>query len=335
MSAIGVSAMEKTGILPGVAGGGHINIDLAPFEGKPKALARFLTLFHENRAMISFMFQNLNRGHAAEALEVTPRLKEALRNFNGTELELKRLLYNERYFNRRIGRKTRNVQIDMSAYFQDIIPARHLHTDFDMKNPHDPWRPQFRVDPKIRKMEMRLFDAPLDMFESSMQIKLVRAMLNKALNSDAQLSGRVTGFDYERLSNNYDYASQELERMCRQLGLEKGEYKFFLARAYRQVRQTLASPGFQTFEEKARVKDLKIIEGVWGEALQRERSSSRAIGSEGRHWRSVATPEAQEFLERRVEAVKEGEVLRENHTPSENTRRALKIGVNCREVFRF
>ena len=41
----------------------------------------------------------------------------------------------------------------MSAYFQDVIPARHIHQDFDMKNPNEAWRPQFRVDPNIRKME--------------------------------------------------------------------------------------------------------------------------------------------------------------------------------------
>ena len=72
------------------------------------------------------------------------------------------------------------MQIDMSAYFQDVIPARYIHEDFDMKNPTDPWREQFRVEPHIRKMEMRMFDAPLDVFESSMQIKLVRALMNAA-----------------------------------------------------------------------------------------------------------------------------------------------------------
>ena len=153
-------------------------------------------------------------------------LASELKNFQGTETELKRLLYNERYFNRRIGRKTRNVQIDMSAYFQDVIPARHLHLDFDMKNPHDPWRPQFRVNPGIRKMEMRLFDAPLDMYESSMQIKLVRALLDTALNTNFELSGNITGFDYERLSGNPEYANRELERMCRQLRLNPNEYRF-------------------------------------------------------------------------------------------------------------
>ena len=326
-------AMEKTGLLPGVAGGGHINIDLKPFEGKPRELARFLTLFHENRNIISFMFQNLNRGHAAEALEVTPRLARELKGFNGSELELKRLLYNERYFNRRIGRKTRNVQVDMSAYFQDIIPAKHIHVDFDMKNPHDPWRPQFRVEPHIRKMEMRLFDAPLDHYESAMQMKLVRALLDTALNGTEGLSGNVKGFEYEKMAGDYEYATRELERMCRQIGLEAGEFKIFLARAYAQANITLSSPHFKSFAQRAAEKRLHIIEGVWGSALQRERTPERAIRTTGRHWRSVTTPQAQEFLERRVEAVRQAEQLRLEHQPSANTRRALRIGVNCRKVF--
>ena len=133
------TAMEKEGVIPSLrAGGGHINIDLAPFKGKPRELARFLAIFHEHRGILSFMFQNINRSAAAEAVEISPRLKAELRDFRGTETQLKQLLYNERYFNQRLGRKTRNMQIDMSAYFQDIIPARHLHEDFDMKKPTDP-----------------------------------------------------------------------------------------------------------------------------------------------------------------------------------------------------
>ena len=59
-------AMNKVGLLPGVMGGGHINVDLAPFMGNPKALARFLTIFHQHRGIIAFMFQNMTRLFAAE-----------------------------------------------------------------------------------------------------------------------------------------------------------------------------------------------------------------------------------------------------------------------------
>ena len=100
------TAMEKEGVIPSLrAGGGHINIDLAPFKGKPRELARFLAIFHEHRGILSFMFQNINRSAAAEAVEISPRLKAELRDFRGTETQLKQLLYNERYFNQRLGRK--------------------------------------------------------------------------------------------------------------------------------------------------------------------------------------------------------------------------------------
>ena len=90
-----------------------------------------------------------------------------------------------------------------------------------------------------------------------------------------------------------------------------------------------------TFEQRAQVKDLKSLKVFGVSALNNQRPNSRAINSETRHWSSVATPEAIEFLERRVEAVLRGEELRENHVPSDRTRRALVIGVNCRQVFRF
>ena len=78
MSAV-YTAMESEGIIPSLrAGGGHINIDLAPFAGKPKQLARFLTLFHEHRGIMSFMFQNINRSAAAEAVEVSETLKNEI-----------------------------------------------------------------------------------------------------------------------------------------------------------------------------------------------------------------------------------------------------------------
>ena len=47
-------------------------------------------------------------------------------------------------------------------------------------------------------MEMRLFDAPLDHYESAMQMKLVRALLDTALNGTEGLSGNVRGLNMRR-----------------------------------------------------------------------------------------------------------------------------------------
>ena len=333
MSAV-YTAMEKEGVIPSLrAGGGHINIDLAPFAGKPKQLARFLTLFHEHRGIMSFMFQNVNRGAAAEAVEVTENLRRQLRDFRGTETELKRLLYNERYFNQRVGRKTRNMQIDMSAYFQDIIPARHLHQDFDMKNPTDPWREQFRVEPHIRKMEMRMFDAPLDVFESSMQIKLVRALMNAALNETGSVRGEVQKVDHLEYASNYEKAEADMKRMCEALGLNPKDFRIFLARAAVQVNQASSGKFFRSYNEKIRLYGWKKSTGGWGEALTHQRPSSRSIGSEGRHWKGQESQISREFREVRVEAARQADQARERHTPSAHTRPALQMSVNCRKVF--
>ena len=334
MSAV-YRAMHSVGVLPGVMGGGHINVDLAPFMNNPKALARFLTIFHQHRGIIAYMFQNMTRLFAAEPAEVSRRLANALKNFNGTELELKQLLYNEQYFNRRLGRKTRNVHIDMSAYFQDVIPEHHLHEDFDMKNPRDPWRPQFRVNPKIRKMEFRLFDAPIDVYESSLQIKLVRAMLNLALNETTPLEGKVQRVDHEGFAENYDRANRALKEMCETLGLSEAEYKAYLLRAVESAHATMARSSYVTFAEKAKMRGWKLIQGVWGKALETPRTAENQMGSEGRHWSGTALPEAEVLREARVNAAKTGSRKRGNRVNSPQTRRALKISVNCREVFNF
>lgn len=328
------TAMDREGVIPSLrAGGGHINIDLAPFIGKPREMARFLAIFHEHRGILSFMFQNINRSAAAEAVEVSEKLRTQLRDFNGTETELKQLLYNERYFNQRIGRKTRNMQIDMSAFFQDVIPAEYLHEDFDMKNPTDPWREQFRVEPHIRKMEMRMFDAPLDAFESSMQIKVVRALMNAALNETGELTGTVQNVDHVAYAQDYDRAEADMERMCEALGLNAKEYKIFLARASVQANQAISSRLFRTYEDKIELYGWKKSTGGWGEALKYERPSSRAIGSSGRHWHGSESQMAKEFKELRVEAARKADLERSGHSPSPSTRPALQIGVNCRQVF--
>lgn len=335
MSAV-FRAMNKMNVIPSHSGGGgHLNVDLAPFQGNPRALARFLTLFHEHRGMISFLFTNVNRVAVAEPVEVSADLSRRLRDFQGSELELKQLLYNEGYYNQRLGRKTRNVQIDMSAFFQDIIPAEHIHPDFDFKNPTEPWRPQFRVNPKIRKMEMRLFDAPIDAFESSMQIKLVKALIDKALNSDAPLSGRVQEVNHENFTRDYEFAKGELARMCQSLGLSVSEYKIFLARAFVQGRQNMSSPFYQNYQDKIRSRGwTKVRREVWGRAMSMARSEAEALSSETRQWQGSELPEARAFRERRIQAARQGSEQRQQLEELPGVRREIKIGVNCRSIFR-
>src|SRR5690606_32091344 len=146
-------------------------------------------------------------------LEISNELSQRLKNFDGSQEELKKLLYDEQFFNTRYGRKTRYVQLDLSAYFQDVIPEEFLTEDFDIQSPVDPWRRTFRVDPKIRKAEFRMFNAPRDAVESALQIRLVRAMLSKALNEEGELSGKVQEVNHLKYLQNPALALTDLKRM--------------------------------------------------------------------------------------------------------------------------
>lgn len=276
-------AFEEHNVNPFLkAGGGHINIDLAAFAGRPKAMARFLSLFLENRGIISLMYQNNLRLKAGEAINISPELASSLKNFNGSEKELKTLLYNERYFNTRLGRKTRYTQLDLSAYFQDVIPKEFITEDYDILNSNEPWRKQFRVDPKIRKAEFRLFDAPMDAADSSLQLKLVRALMNEALNEDSPLSGTVQAVNHENYLKNLDKANVDFEKFCAQVGLDPDEYRGALARGLAETKLSVSSRFYKSISE--RLAPFKHVHN-WGEAVA-PRPASRSIKSEGRHWSS-------------------------------------------------
>jgi len=279
---------NKNNIIPSVkAGGGHINVDLEPFVGRPKALARFVSIFLEHRGILSLMYQYVNRLKSAEPIEIDSGLAHSLKNFEGTEEELKKILYNKHYFNNRYGRKTRYNQLDISAYFQDVIPKRFLTADFDLYSPQEEWRRTFRADPKIRKAEFRLFNAPRDALESSLQIKLVRAMLHKALNEDGELSGTVQKVDHLAYLDNPEKAYKDLESLCDALGLNKDEYRPAVAEGLSDTDMTSRSVFFESLEEK--LKNFPKQRG-WGKAVN-PRSDAEAISSEGRTW--IPGPEDQ------------------------------------------
>ncbi len=224
-----IAAVYKTfhsyNIIPTAhTGGGHINIDLAPFHKKPNVLARFITLFYQYRGIITLMFQHISRLKAAQPIELSIKLQHQLIDFKGSEEELKTLLYNETFFNSRVGRKTRYAQLDLCAYFQDIIPAQYLTSNYDILSSTAIWRKQFRVDPNIRKMELRLFDAPKNTYESTLQIQLVRALLDVSFNHTSALSGTLQKVSNEHYLQNTDLAMLDLKEMCKSLGLKYTEY---------------------------------------------------------------------------------------------------------------
>ncbi|MDC1175437.1 hypothetical protein OAT67_08565, partial [Bacteriovoracaceae bacterium] len=320
-------AFDKNNIMPVVnAGGGHVNIDLAAFEGKPKQLARFMSIFHENRGIISLMFQYANRLKSAEPIDISSSLSQKLKNFEGSEDDLKKLLYNEQYFNPRYGRKTRYNQLDMSAFFQDVIPEELITDDFDINSPTDPWRRTFRVDNKIRKAEFRLFNAPRDAYESALQIKLLRAMLSKALNEEDELSGAVQKVDHVAYKNNPAKATADLQKMCDQLGLDINDFRPALAEGMSDTDLLTRSKFFEPLEKK--LANHPKQRG-WGSAVE-PRSNENPINSAGREWTPGAADELNTMThEQRLAAAAEGERLRANIVPDRDFPGAFKRTDSC------
>ncbi|MBK26212.1 MAG: hypothetical protein CME70_19595 [Halobacteriovorax sp.] len=306
-------AMAKNNVMPNLmSGGGHINIDLAAFEGKPKQLARFMSIFHEHRGVIALMFQHVNRSKAGEPIDISPNLSQKLKNFEGTEEELKKLLYNEQYFNTRYGRKSRYIQLEMSSYFQDVIPEEFITEDFDIKSPTDPWRRQFRVDPNIRKAEFRMFNAPRDAAESALQIRLVKAMLSKALNEDGALSGTVQKVDHLAYLNDTDKAYSDLQKMCDDLGLNIDDYRPAVAEGISDTDLASRSIFFETLEQKL---TMHPKQPAWGQAVD-ARSADNAIGSEGRHWEAGPADQQNTMTHaERIRAIEQADAARDAIVP--------------------
>lgn len=320
-------AFDKNNIMPVVnAGGGHVNIDLAAFEGKPKQLARFMSIFHEHRGIISLMFQYESRLKSAEPIDISDALSRQLKNFEGSEDDLKKLLYNEGYFNTRYGRKTRYNQLDMSAFFQDVIPEDLITDDFDINSPTQPWRRTFRVDNRIRKAEFRLFNAPRDPYESALQVKLVRAMLSKALNEDDELSGVVQKVDHVGYTKNVGKAQADLQKMCDQLGLDVNDFRPSLAEGLSDTDLLTRSIFYETLDQKLANHPKQP---GWGEAVT-PRSNDAPVNSEGRQWTAGPRDELNTMThEQRLAAATEAQRRRAAIVPERDFPGAFKRTDSC------
>jgi hypothetical protein len=297
-------ALDRESLIPATRfGGGHVNVDLKPFEGNPKALARFLGTYYDSRNMMTLMFQHPGRGVGAEPNRASASLIQKLKTFDGSEADLKKLLYNEKFFNTRVGRKTKNNQLNMIAYFQDAIPEEFIHEDFDMKN--DMWRRTFDVNPKIRKMEFRLFNAPRNAAESALQIKFVRAMMNKALNENTGVFNGNYEVNINKLAENPETAMQEFDKLMRDLHLDPAEYRPFLTEGLALTKAHMNNPAALSNEEKLA---LHPEVSDWGHAAE---PRSVAIGSEGRHWAgNDVLPEARQWKQHQLEARRVAEQAR-------------------------
>ena len=299
---------EKNNALPYIkAGGGHINIDLSVFDGKPHEFARFLAIFHEYRSVIAFMFQDLNRVKSAEPVSISEDFAKELADWQGSELELKKALYNEGYFNKRVGRKARYSHLDVSAYFQEVIPEEFISDDFDISNPQVPWRPAFRVNPNIRKAEARLMNAPRDAYESALQIKLFRAILNKALNRDDEISGVLQNMSHEDYLNDSKKLIKDFKAMMKDLSLNQKEYRPIIGESLSNVDLYTKQRFYRPLSKQL---ELNPVFDGWKNAVG-PRSSEDAITSEGRAYLGEIYPEAIEFQQARVSSAQMSELNRE------------------------
>ncbi len=267
------SVFKKFNITPSQSegGGGHINIDLAPFEGRPKAVARFLALFHQYQEIIHLMFGSPNN-----FFYIGEHFLNKLKNFSGTEEELKEMLYNERYFYSSPNAKTRYVSINIIPYFQEVIPKEFFAEDVDQANPTVLWKPRFRfVSSEEKRIELRFFAAPRDAFESALHIRFVRAMLHAALNEDFSLEGLPWPEFNSAAPHLYPQkAFRDFNSLCRTLQLECHLYRPLVAEGLSGVdlERQMSGQSLQELEKTAAKKMAtlgQILENdhVWGRAV--------------------------------------------------------------------
>ena len=169
------------------AGGAHVNIDLAPlFAMEPKVgarkMANFISFFESNRDMVAYIWEHPFRTRAAAPVDLTPSLVEKLNKFDGDWNELANLLYSEKYFNNYITRKPGYTQLNATAVMSPVVPEPYQKT-IDIKNPLETWFPAFGGKGKDR-VEFRLFDAQTSEYTAALQIKYVRALMDRALNTE-------------------------------------------------------------------------------------------------------------------------------------------------------
>ena len=230
-----------------VAGGAHVNIDLQPFFALPdqqgaRKFVDFLSTFENNREMIQFLWQHPYRTAAAFPLAMTPALQQKLNQFSGTWDELSRLLYEEKYFNPYIGRKPGYTQFNLTALMSGLVPETYQQT-IDIKNPATEWFPAFGGKGGDR-VELRLFDAPADEYMAALQLKYVRALLNKGLNQSGAITILKKYFpeDFQRWKENPTAFIAAANAHLLDLGLDPREFLPLIVDAHRVQQTELPKP---------------------------------------------------------------------------------------------
>ncbi|MBX9769105.1 MAG: hypothetical protein K2X47_17650 [Bdellovibrionales bacterium] len=233
------AAREKS-LIPGrLGGGGHINVDFGhlkrdfPPKVGARKMANLIAYFESIREMTSFIWQHPKRNRVAIPTETKAGFERKLDQFNGDWTDLGLLLYESEYFNTYQGRKPKYTQLNLTALMFDSIPSEYRSGQLDIKNKNVQWFPDFGNDDK-EKIEFRLFDAPDTAAMSGLQIKYIRAVLNKGYNS-AENIRVVRKFTRDARKNwleNPKAFMAEARAHFKDLGLDFNEYKPFVVMAY-------------------------------------------------------------------------------------------------------
>jgi hypothetical protein len=227
--------MREQGNLPRRgAGGAHVNVDLAPLKALPekegaRKMADLLTYFESYREMVQFLWQHPYRVRAASPVAMNAELMEKLNHFDGNWDDLGKILYEGRYFNPFETRKPSYAQLNATAIMGSVIPAEYNKT-IDIKNETTPWFPAFGGKGKDR-IEFRLFDAPTDEYLASLQIKYVRAMLNRVFNSPngVKYESKYNAKDFETWKKDPETFLKAASEHLTELGLDPKEFMPLLA----------------------------------------------------------------------------------------------------------
>ncbi len=221
---------RQSSLIPSrAAGGGHGNFDLTflknlPPEQASRIVLNLISYFENNQQLILFMWMHPQRTHAARPIDLHPKLAEDIRNFRGDLVELGRLLYQRRYFNTGIGRKPKYVPMNLTPLMTPILPHKYRYESLDIKNPELQWFPSFgNVE---GRGEARFFDAPTNEHMAGLQIKYMRALMNKTFNATEpiQLNPKFESKDLERWKNDPEAWINEATGHLRDLGLDPQEF---------------------------------------------------------------------------------------------------------------
>ncbi len=233
------AAARKTGKLPKrSAGGGHVNVDLAPImklppkEGAGK-LVNLINFFESNRDMISFLWQHPGRSRVAIPVEPKGDLHAKLDAFEGDWNDLAKLLYEGQYFNPYQGRKPRYVQMDVTGVLMPAVPEQYVGREIDIKNPKVKWEPDFGKGKD--RIEFRMFDAMEDEYFAALEIKYIRALMDRTFNASGRLKyDRPAAGLVEQWVSDPKQFVEAAETHLRELGLDPEEFRPLLLQSWEQ-----------------------------------------------------------------------------------------------------